>query len=192
MLNTKIDQRVDVLPSLFDSNSFRQFEDQMLIISNRDITEKLKNETKGDLFEIFGSFLLQYFGRCPSIMVRDFKLTDSRNDYGVDGCGISCDGLREYPVVVQFKYRHNPKDIIGYGDLANTNSDGIDHHNVSKTDKHSIYLITTGTVSYNALKYFKEYDRLVVIDKTKIKSLVDNHTFFWNYCRENIQKVIDA
>lgn len=186
MLNTKIKKYSNLLPTIFSGISFRSFEIEMNKCSeNLGFDVSSINEIKGDLFEIFGSLFLMFFGdRLPYLMLSDFKLSQI-DDYGVDGSGITCEGARTYPVVVQFKYRSNVKNIISYSDLSKTFSQGIMEYNLNKDDKHNLYLMTTGTVSYNA-DYLK--DHLVVIDKKKIESNVDGHYFFWSYCQNIIAK----
>ena len=96
---------------------------------NEEDNENIINERnclKGDIFELFGEYLLKQFDTDERVSIYDYKPNDSK-DMGVDGLGTGSDGN---PAVIQYKFRSNPNLPLTYRDLATFGNDSLANHGI--------------------------------------------------------------
>jgi len=140
--------------------------------------EKEANKVKGDMFEILACVFFHRFGDEHKVALNNYKPIALSEDFGVDGIGTNAAGTE---VAVQVKYRHNPLDLITYGDIAKTFSAGTLIHKLDLTKNNSIYVFTSSKdVTAPCKEVFGA--RLRVINKDIIETYIDENKNFWaNY-----------
>jgi hypothetical protein len=148
--------------------------------------EEYKNTFKGDALELLGEYELKL---CPSHNkhgLSNYTVVPLQEDYGVDATGLN---VQNEIVVVQYKFRTNPLDVIHYSDLARTFASGITQFNLNSQAKKNLWLVTTGQdANSNAHKIFGS--RLHVLGYNHLRKQVDGNTIFWANFLASIEKVL--
>lgn len=145
---------------------------------------------RGDMFEIFVECFLNVFQNDKRIGVKNVKPIPLNEDLGVDFIGNST-YIGNDIVVVQAKFRSNPKHQFTYRELATFMSTAA---NTYKAFGRNQILITTSSeakdrdvVNHNIRNINHD---IRVIDRTRLKDLLDNNKGFWDDFREAISSSI--
>lgn len=145
------------------------------------------NSFKGDMFEVFGEIFFRAFKNDPEVGLCEYETVTLDDDYGVDAIGTNANGDR---VVVQFKFKGNPKEVVEYAALARTYTAGRIRHKLD-LDKHdTIWLVTTGNGVTGPCKEVLG-KRLRVIYRDILAGKVDNNMSFWKDVEEQIGTTLD-
>lgn len=151
------------------------------------ITEKYRNKFKGDMFEIFAWVFFKAFKNDPSVGLVEYTPIDINEDYGVDGVGTNAAGNK---VAVQVKYRHNPKNLVLYTEIAKTYTSGRLVLKLGLEEENSIYVFTNAMdVRPSCKEVFRNIVK--VLNADGIDHYVHNNKNFWNFFYERVQRYLD-
>ena len=145
------------------------------------------NKFKGDGLEVLVEILFKGRGYAGtlSVDITDYQVAPSEEDYGVDGVGKNANNQR---VVVQVKFRANPKEVITYADIARTFTDGVINHGLIPGTPHGIVLVTTtGGISSQCEDFFRgSVKMLTVINRRQLAKLVRGERF-WDHAYKLVE-----
>lgn len=147
------------------------------------VEEKDRLKFKGDMFEVFAYFFFRYI-RDPSIGLEEYKSVPIEEDYGVDGFGISPNGLKS---AVQVKYRSNPNNLVLYSEISKTFTSGQLMLKLDMDRENSIFVFTNAIDVTPACKHVLG-DRLKLLGRDQLKHYVDNYVPFWKHMYERLEK----
>ena len=143
------------------------------------------NKFKGDVLEVFAEIFFNAHTYDSSFGVDDYTPITLENDYGVDAIGINPNGDK---VAIQIKYRSNPNDLVTYAEIARTYTSGKIQLDLDLDNDKTIYVFTTANgVTIPCQEVLGR--RLVVVDRSIIKT-VDNNKLFWANAYEQIIQAI--
>ncbi len=138
---------------------------------------KLYNQFVGDFFELFAEFFLKRYDNDRRFGIYNYEPV-TENDYGVDGKGESYDDMpNRTPIVVQVKFRSNPKDEIAYSCLANTAWQGVKKFNIDPNRQSNVILFTSSNGT-NCIAKNEIGDNLFEINTDSIEEEIQT-THFW-------------
>lgn len=133
------------------------------------------NKYKGDVFEIFGEFLIKYMGTDTRINILNYS-PETDNDLGVDGFGI---GSNSKPTTVQFKFKGNTYAAqLNLGDLRDFF--GLSHstrYGVPADTPENLVIISTASNFSHKIK--QAHPGCRIIGYGQLKFLTHNNPVFW-------------
>jgi hypothetical protein len=132
---------------------------------------------KGDSLEILGESFFSVFYADPRVGLVEYSPVSIDDDYGVDAVGVNVVGDK---CAVQYKYKANPADKVGWEDLAKTEAYGRRHLGCNTEKPDSVWLVTTsrGGVTPTCSRILGK--SLRVINRNVLEDMVDNNDIFWN------------
>ena len=177
----------NLLTDVYKLNSFLyKLEKQSKISPNTYDPDKYK----GDGFELFVEALIKLMPINNRFGVMNYKPIQ-KNDYGADGKGI---GLNGKPATVQVKFRSDSryyltanKDHLSNFVTASQNDYGVD---VEDT-KNMIIITCAAGVDHKTLKNMLK-NKVVVVNRKELQSLVDNNHIFWDLFRQLVKERKEA
>jgi hypothetical protein len=148
--------------------------------SNLDVAKErdLQNSAKGDLFEVFGEYLIRTIGGDALLPIdREGYNPNNPMDGGVDGFGTYNNNV----VVVQFKYR-NPwsEPNIEYSQISNFIDQAQDRFQVERKFMHERMMVITTAKDFNEREYELRsiHPLLINYDTLKLKVGANNPEFW--------------
>lgn len=152
-----------------------------------DKPEKNRNKFKGDVFEIFAWVFFKAFKNDPSVGLTKYAPIDIEEDFGVDGVGTNANGNE---VTVQVKYRHNPKNLVLYTEIAKTYASGRLMLELDLKEKNSIYVFTNAIDVTPACK--KVFGNIVkVLNADGIDHYIHNNKNFWEFFYREVYEYLN-
>ena len=153
---------VNMVERLANSKKWRKLEDELTF--------------KGDFMEVLSEIFFKEFFADPAVGVKEYLPFGKTGDCGVDATGVNVNG---HNVVIQVKYRHDPNEMVTWGEMAKTGLYGVLNGLVDVSHDHVIYVFTTADdvtiICRNVLGR-----KLVLVNRKLIGHFVDNNKTFWN------------
>lgn len=152
-----------------------------------------QNSIKGDLFEVFGEYLIRTAGGNHFLPVnREGYNPNNPNDYGVDGFGTYAGRA----VTVQFKFRSNRFDtkhgFITFGEVSNFFRQSVTDFKIpfDKFHEHTV-LITTGQ-GYNEHEQEGGAQHPFLVNFDSLDGLVGTNQEFWAGFVGSVEETFEA
>lgn len=165
----------------------------------RSSDDELRNQYKGDGFELFGECFIRVFGTDKRIGIdpSSYTVIEEGEDRGVDGSGI---GLNGKVHTVQFKYRQANHELSTNNDhLGNFAKNSYAHPDIGgfgvdntpdENGKCNMTVIHSGKkLGVNAAGFMLPEVR--EITRKDIRRKVDNNLHFWNTLRDSWIKALE-
>jgi hypothetical protein len=182
------------LPGLF--NGVNRMSTLMNRIEEQSQLQPLRydpDKYKGDAFEYFVEKFLTIYGLDNRIGITNYKPVPPDEDNGADGTGININGD---VCVIQVKYRTNTNHLLTANDdhLSNLivagNDYGVSYDKTNKKNyRHFVFTTAKGLHFHTNEQRFK--GRVKCFGYEEFRKMVDNHTPFWNECRERVRVIME-
>jgi hypothetical protein len=132
---------------------------------------------KGDSLEVLGEIFFKVFGADPRVGLVAYSPISIDEDYGVDAVRTNVLGVK---CAVQYKYKSNANDLVGWVDLAKTEAYGRRHLECETDQPSSVWIVTTSRdgVTPTCAKILGK--SLRVISKGVLEDMIDNNETFWD------------
>ncbi len=161
-----------------DGFTFRQWNNEVIRLSNRIDDEDTRNKFKGDMLEVFAEIFFGQFQSDEAIGITEYNPVDINDDFGVDATGKNVNGHHS---AIQVKFRSNPTELISYADIARTYTSALMQLHMTDVYEHdhTVYLFTNaGGITGAFIKVMQ--NKCVILTKNEINTKVDNNIIFWD------------
>jgi hypothetical protein len=169
----------------YSENKWRSANKIPLDVENID-ADDIRNKSKGDAFEVFCEFLYLRKGSEDGLgLVSEFHLAQK------DEAGIDAYGKNDYDhnVVLQFKYRSNPKDELTAQDLTYLPWRAL-VRNVDLSQERVLIIVTTGEgISYILENIVAPRKPYYVVNRSQLEKLTGGKQGlkkFWDDFRSSL------